>query len=128
MANSYEWFISNLMCYPEYQGQQNAVFKIVWRMDGTDGEGHFGQAYGTTPITFDPGQPFTPYDQLTPAIVVGWLEATLGQDGIAAVHEIVDRAINAQLNPVVVAPPLPWPDKEPAAVPDYSMISEVSNV
>lgn len=117
MANTYTWFVSQLVCYPEHGGQNNVAFKIIWRMNGADGKGHFGEAYGSTPLDISNLNPFTPFEQLTEAQVIGWLEATLGVDGVAAVKEIVDNAISKQAIPPVVAPPLPWAPPEPAPMP-----------
>jgi len=117
MANTYKWRISQLIAYPEYQGKEQVVFMVVWRLEGTDGAGHFGEAYGTTPITIGPLTPFTPYADLTEAQVITWLEDALGTDGLAEIKEGVDRAVSLQANPPTVTPPLPWPSDVPPPLP-----------
>ena len=119
MANTYTWKIINLPCYPEHQGQQSVVFNVVWRLDGTDGNGHFGEAYGSTPITYDPTTPFTPFTQLQESEVIGWVETALGADGLANLHSYVDNAIQQQINPPVYNAVPPWP--QPQLVPDLNL-------
>ena len=36
--------------------------------------------YGTTSFTQEPGETFIPYDQLTEAQVVGWVQEAIGKD------------------------------------------------
>lgn len=51
MANTYSWVISQLECYPEYDGHTDVVFTVHWRRQATDGAGHFGDIYGSPVIT-----------------------------------------------------------------------------
>ena len=54
--------------------------------------------------------PFIPYDQLTEAIVIGWIQTDLGVDGVANLEACIQGQINSQINPPVVPvnTPLPW--------------------
>lgn len=119
MANTYTWTIIQLPCYPEHQGQEAVVFNVIWRYNGTDGNGHFGEAYGSTPITFDPNAPFTPFPQLQESTVIGWVEAALGVDGLANLQNFVDREILLQMQPRVYNAVPPWPQPQP--VPDLNI-------
>lgn len=117
MANTYTWTIIGLPCYPEQDNLQDVVFQIVWRYNGTDGEGHFGEAYGTTDVVYEASAPFVPYSDLTQETIEGWLVSALGVDGMAAVTAQVDAAIDFQANPPVIVPPLPWAPPEPPPPP-----------
>jgi hypothetical protein len=78
-----------------------------WRLDGTDGEYTAG-VYGTVGLTLDPEAPFTPYADLTEAQVIGWVQDALGTEQVDAYEANVAAQIEAQINPPVVTPPLPW--------------------
>ena len=108
MANTYNWIIRQLECYPQQDGKQDVVFTIHWRRQADDGAGHMADVYGTQGVTLDPAAPFTPYDQLTQAQVEGWLEDAMGADRVAELDTNLDAQIAALVNPPVVRPPLPW--------------------
>jgi hypothetical protein len=63
-------------------------------------------------VTFDTNQQtdFIPYDQLTQEIVIGWVQASLGEQGIANLQQTVQGRIDQLINPPVVPQdtPLPW--------------------
>lgn len=60
--------------------------------------------YGTIGYTQEPDETYTPYDQLTEAQVVGWVQTALGQDTVEA---SLQAQIDALKNPVQEAG-LPW--------------------
>lgn len=107
MANSYSWVISALECYPEKDGHQDVVFTCHWRRQATDGT-HKADIYGSQAVTLDAEAPFTPFEQLTEAQVIGWLEDAMGAETLAAQVTALDQQIENQINPPVVRPPLPW--------------------
>jgi hypothetical protein len=51
---------------------------------------------------------FTPYEDLTLAQVVGWVQDALGENQVASYEANVAQQIADQIDPPVVAPPLPW--------------------
>lgn len=107
MANTYEWKINQLECYPQYEGHNDVVFTVHWRRQATDGT-HFADVYGSQSVTLDPDAPFTPYANLTEAQVIGWLEAAFGDEQLASQKAALDRQIEDQINPPVIRPKLPW--------------------
>lgn len=108
MPNTYNWVISSLECYPEHEGRTDVVFVIHWRRQATDGDGHTGDIYGSQGVTLDPKAPYTPYADLTQVQVEGWLVDAMGADKVAELDANLDKQIENQINPPVVAPPLPW--------------------
>jgi hypothetical protein len=53
--------------------------------------------------------PFIPYDQLTEAIVIGWIQRIWALDGVANFEACIQGQIDSQINPPVVpVTPLPW--------------------
>jgi hypothetical protein len=108
MANTYSWVISQLDCYPEHEGLLEVIFTIHWRRQADDGLGHWADTYGLQEITVDPTGPFTAYADLTKEQVEGWLEDAIGTTRIAELDAILDQQIQAQINPPVIRPVLPW--------------------
>lgn len=115
MAITNTWTVTQMDCYPQAEGQTDVVFTCHWTLTATDGT-YTGSAYGTVGVTYAAGAPFTPYTQLTEAMVVGWVQATLGAAQVTAFEENVAQQIADQIAPPTVTPPLPWAST-PAASP-----------
>lgn len=107
MAVTNTWGIAQMDAYPEYEGQTDVVFTVHWTLTGVDGD-HTGYVYGSVGVTLDEGSAFTPYDQLTEAQVIGWVQAALGEEQVAAYEANVAQQIANAMNPPVVSPALPW--------------------
>ena len=107
MSNSYSWVISQLECYPLQDGNEDVVFQIHWRRQATDGT-HHADVYGSQSVTLDPDAPFTPYADLTQAIVEGWLKDAMGAERVAEMDAALDKQIEDLINPPVLRMPLPW--------------------
>lgn len=102
---TYNWTATRLECYPQSQGHNDVVFCVHWTCAGTSGE-HTASVYSTCSVTLDPSVPFIPYNSLTLNTVLGWIWAN-GVDK-AATEATIQQQIDAQINPPVVTPPLPW--------------------
>jgi len=107
MANAYAWVIEAMDCVPQEDGQTDVVITVHWRQNATDGT-YNATVYGTVGLTYTPGSPFTPYADLTQDQVIGWVQDVLGPDQVIALEANVTAQIEAQINPPVVTPPLPW--------------------
>lgn len=107
MATEYSWKIAQLDAYPEQDGLENVVFQCHWRLVGVDGD-HTGSVYGTVGLTLDPEADFTPFADLTEAMVIGWVQDALGEEAVAAYEANVAQQIADAMNPPVVTPALPW--------------------
>ena len=107
MATTYTWSINALDCYPEVGGNTDVVFTVHWTMTGEEA-GFSGSVYGTVGVTLDPDAPFTAYADLTEAQVIGWVQAAMGAEQVAACEANVAGQINEQVAPSVVTPALPW--------------------
>ena len=101
------WAVVQMDAYPEEDGEQDVVFNVHWTLTGTDGT-YTGSVYGSQGVSIDPDAPFTPYDQLTEAQVIGWVQAAMGPEQVAAYEANVAQQIADQIDPPVVTPPLPW--------------------
>lgn len=107
MPNTYAWVIEQLDCYPELDGYTDVVFTAHWRLNGTDGT-YNATVYGSVGLSFQPGEQFTPYADLTQDQVVGWVQAALGPEQVQSLTDNVATQLADQVNPPVVTPPLPW--------------------
>ena len=107
MATTYTFTPVNLTCYAQQDGKNDVVYSIDWRYQASDGKyGYLTE--GSTTTSYIPGQPFTPYDQLTQDEVVSWIEESLGPITLAQMQAQADAAIAAQYASPITNPPLPW--------------------
>jgi hypothetical protein len=112
------WIIERLLVKPTEGDKTDVVITADWRCNGTDGT-YSGTCYGSASFA-PPTENFTPYEDLTEQQVLDWCYAN-GVDK-TAIEANVSAQIENQINPPVIAPPLPWvpvPPPEPPA-PDMS--------
>jgi hypothetical protein len=98
------WIIERLLVKPTEGTLTDVVITADWRCNGTQDQ-YSGTCYGSTSF-FPPTENFTPYPDLTEQQVLGWCFAN-GVDQ-TAIEANVTQQINDQINPPVIAPPLPW--------------------
>jgi hypothetical protein len=99
------WIIERLLVKPTEGSLTDVVITADWRCNGTQDQ-YSGTCYGSTSFAPPSGSGFTPYDQLTEAQVLDWCFAN-GVDQ-KAIEANVTAQINDQINPPIIAPPLPW--------------------
>ena len=79
------------------------VVTVHYNVSATD-DTYQASTYGTTSYTQTPGETYIPYEDLTQAVVVGWVQEALGKDTVEA---SLQSQIDAQKNPVQESG-LPW--------------------
>ena len=117
MATTYAWKINALYTVDAGAQEPNYVVNSLWTLTGVDGQ-YTASIDGNTQFEVQADQPdFTPYDQLTEALVIGWVQDSLGEQGIANFEANVQGQIDSQINPPVspMNTPLPWATQTPAA-------------
>jgi hypothetical protein len=98
------WNISQLDCLPQAPEGADYVVTVHWQCNGVDGD-YNGSVYSTCSFPVVQGA-FTPYADLTLDQVLGWVwDNGVDKD---ATEAAVEQQVEAQKNPPVVAPPLPW--------------------
>jgi len=111
MTTTYTTTVTNLYTIPNPAGYVvNAVFEVT----GTDGT-NTASIDGNCQFTPTEGQNIIPFDQLTQAQVIGWInEAT---DNQASYYANIDGQIASQINPPVspANTPLPWATQQAPA-------------
>jgi hypothetical protein len=107
MATTYNWTIQAMDCVPQEDGHTDVVVVAHWNVLATDGT-YNANVYGTQSFTYDSGKTFIPYESLTQAEVVTWVQNAMGTDGVASIQDNLNSQIANQINPPIVTPPLPW--------------------
>ncbi len=112
------WIIERLLVKPTEGTLTDVVITADWRCNGSQDQ-YSGTCYGSASFA-PPSSDFTPYEDLTEQQVLNWCFAS-GVDK-TAIEANVTAQIQNQINPPVIAPPLPWvapvPPEPPA--PDMS--------
>jgi hypothetical protein len=108
---SLSWIIERLLVKPTEGTLTDVVITADWRCNGTQDQ-YSGTCYGSASFA-PPSGDFTPYDQLTEQQVLDWCFAN-GVDK-TAIEANVTAQIENQINPPVIAPPLPWVPPVPPA-------------
>lgn len=128
MAITYTWSADRLECYPTYESQTDVVCKVTWSYRGKDENGVGSSRGGITAVEYKAGSPFTPFNQLTEAQVLGWVTSTITTEQQTEMEAGINGDIQWQIdqasanNPVT--PPLPWPQEQPMIEPPAPVISE----
>jgi hypothetical protein len=101
--NTITWSITAMNCSTTEQNP-DTVIVCHWTCSGTDGT-YNASIYSTCSVPSPTGS-FTPYADLTQSQVLDWCYAN-GVDKTAT-EAAVEAQLQAQINPPVVTPPLPW--------------------
>jgi hypothetical protein len=116
------WIIERLLVKPTEGDKTDVVITADWRCNGTETTGtgddektYSGTCYGSASFAPPTGN-FTPYPDLTQDQVLGWCFAN-GVDQ-TAIEANVSAQIADQINPPVIAPPLPWLPPVPPPQPE----------
>jgi hypothetical protein len=98
------WIIERLLVKPTEGSLTDVVITADWRCNGSQDQ-YTGTCYGSCSFA-PPSGSFTPYPDLTQDQVLGWCFAS-GVDQ-TAIEANVTAQIENQINPPIIAPPLPW--------------------
>jgi len=108
MAITYTTKITNIYCYPQYQSLTNLAFNVLWVYSGTDGT-YESNIIGSTAIPFDPSAKYTPFEQLTEAEVIEWVQKYTDPTVMTDAETLISQRIaDASAPPVAINPTLPW--------------------
>ncbi len=102
------WNILAMDCKPDVNGMLDYVVTSHWTLTASDGT-YTGSVYGTASFEVDADKPnYIPYADLTLDQVISWTQTALGEEQVASYEANVASQIEAQINPTIVTPPLPW--------------------
>jgi hypothetical protein len=105
---TYNWNVTAL--YTEtIAGEQNYVVIANYEVVGTDGT-YSASLSNIARFSTENVDNFTPYEDLTNEIVIGWIQDELGVDGVSNLEACIQGQIDSQINPPTVPQntPLPW--------------------
>jgi len=106
MADTYTWNIATL----ERHLDDGAVYTAHWtlgaeRINGQDT--YSTGAYGSLGFSAPDPTDFIPYDELTPEVVINWVQTALGADKVTEMEAALSTQLDLQENPDD-ASGLPW--------------------
>ena len=84
--------------YTLQQPDPDYVVNAIWQVTGVEGE-YTATIQGNTQFSSQQATPFIPYDQLTEAIVIGWIPASD--------IESSQQCVQGQINSLITPPALP---------------------
>jgi hypothetical protein len=91
--------------YTVQQPDPNYVVNAIWEVTGVDGT-YTASIGGNTQFDSQQTETFIPYEQLTEAIVIGWIPANQMESAQACVQGQIDSMITPPVSPQNTA--LPW--------------------
>lgn len=121
------WGVDYMKSYPLYEGNQDVVCTVGWKLIATDGT-YTSQIQGSSSIPVAVGPDFIPYELLTEAQVITWVQDVLGEDEVLELEKAVLELLNQAINPPEVTLPLPWAVVEEPAAPNYEPVPPDSPV
>ena len=115
MATTYSWKVTSIKVKDE-GSNKNAVVQTFWKKIGTGENGNVGEFSGATPFTSAniPQSSFVPFESLTEAKVIEWIQSIVVGSYEAHVNEQIEKQI-AKNDPADIK--MPWDTSEPVAPP-----------
>ena len=124
---AFNWLVTQLDSIPTLDGMKEIIKVVHWRAQKAHTETIYdsqtessslrdvfiADTYGALSLDAPHEASFTPYAEVTQAMVEGWLEAGLDTEAIEA---NLDAQIENFLNPPIVAYPLPWNNNSENAI------------
>jgi len=91
MAITYTWNCTTVDTYPTKSDQTDVIFNVHWRLNGVDDteDENVGDSYGVVSLDTEDLSTFTAFADITEADVIGWVEAALGEDQVAALKLVL---------------------------------------
>jgi hypothetical protein len=116
MPITYTWTPTALIGYPVFDGETDVVTRASYTVLADDGEGHTADYSNFAYTPLDPSVPFIPYADLTPEIIIGWVQYSLKPEGVASIEGSLAIQIERQVTPPPEPQVLPLPWVPPAPV------------
>jgi hypothetical protein len=90
---TYTWGIANL----ERETVDNYVYTVHWTLSATDGD-HSASSYGSIGLERPEGE-LIPFEELTPELVISWVQDKMGEEQIETMKTSLESQINEQKTP-----------------------------
>ena len=82
----------------EQDGHEEVIYNVHWRVSKEDGD-YVGSSYGTQSLNTADIQDFKPFDEVTSAIIEGWVKDAIGEEAVTALEASLDSQIEDEKNP-----------------------------
>ena len=104
MAITYTWNCKTVDTYPTKDSKADVIFNVHWRLTGGDDteDENVVDSYGVVSLDTEDLSTFTAFADITEADAIGWVEAALGEDQVAALKASIDTQIAEKITPTVV--------------------------
>jgi len=96
---NYNWIISDLVAKIQDGELSNIIETVHWRYQATDGE-HTADVYGSVGLEAPDAESFKPFEEVTEADIIAWLEAKLD---VEAMQSGLDAQLDAIANPTHIS-------------------------
>jgi hypothetical protein len=96
---TYSWIISDLVAKIQEGELSNIIETVHYRYQATDGE-HTADVYGSVGLEAPDAESFKPFEEVTEADVIAWLESKLD---VEAMQSGLDAQLDAIANPTHVS-------------------------
>jgi hypothetical protein len=96
---TYGWIISDLVAKIQDGELSNVIETVHYRYQATDGE-HTADVYGSVGLEAPDAESFKPFEEVTEADVIAWLESKLD---VEAMQEGLSKQLDAIANPTHVS-------------------------
>ena len=99
----YNWQVTNL--YTLDKGAETdyvvtALYTVIG-IEQSGGQEYTAQLSNSAQFQVSEGGEFIAYEDLTNALVVGWIQSQLGEDGVNNIQASVAGMINSEINPPI---------------------------
>ena len=92
------WNLNNVKVYNTLDGNSDVIYLVSYNVTATDGNGNVYVLPKEATIDTSSITDFIPFADLTEADVLGWVETDLGTEGVAAIDQEAEAALNNMLN------------------------------
>ena len=96
---TYKWVISDLVAKIQDGELSNIIETVHYRYQATDGE-HTADVYGSVGLEAPDAESFKPFEEVTEADVIAWLESKLD---VEAMQEGLSKQLDAIANPTHIS-------------------------
>ena len=96
---TYKWVISDLVAKIQDGELSNVIETVHYRYQATDGE-HTADVYGSVGLEAPDAESFKPFEEVTEADVIAWLESKLD---VEAMQEGLSKQLDAIANPTHIS-------------------------
>ena len=107
MANTYKFQINAVDCHTVQDGLEKVVYNVHWSYIGTSDGDESASVIGVESVEAPSAESFTAFENLTEEVVIGWIEAKMGEERIASMQTSLDAQIQEKVAPTKVTLQLP---------------------